>query len=162
MANDNESPVRSAAIQEVCDRLEPIRAGTEPPDPAKLFALFDRLPAVRVDDMIGDWQGELISRGHPAEARLHAMQWDGKRFLSANEVHPIISRNEHGERVINGVLGAASLREVVFRGVATATMIYDNAPVFDHFRRLGDDRVLGVMDQKGSDQWLFFCLRRIG
>ena len=49
----------------------------------------------------------------------------------------------------------------VYRGVVTATMVYDRHPIFDHFRRIADDRVLGVMDRKGDEAPLFFFLRRL-
>jgi hypothetical protein len=57
-------------------------------------------------------------------------------------------------------MGAASLRRVEYRGVVTATMAYDRHPVFDHFRQVDEDTVLGVMDRKGDAMPLFFYLRR--
>ncbi|WP_250463152.1 DUF4334 domain-containing protein [Microbulbifer litoralis] len=129
--------------------------------PADLFDFFDRLPAVSVEAMIGEWRGGILSRGHPVEEQLHAMQWDGKRFASADEVYPIISRDGQGARFVNDALGGASLREVVFRGLSSAAMIYDKSPVFDHFRRVDDDRVVGVMAQKGNGRPLFFYLERL-
>ena len=54
----------------------------------------------------------------------------------------------------------ASLRAVEHRGVVTATMVYDNHPVFDHFRRVDGATVLGLMDRKGEPAPLFFWLRR--
>jgi hypothetical protein len=58
-------------------------------------------------------------------------------------------------------MGQASLREVAYRGVVTATMVYDQHPIFDHFRRVSGDVVLGVMDRKGEEKSLFFWLRRL-
>ncbi|MCV7087939.1 DUF4334 domain-containing protein [Mycolicibacter hiberniae] len=54
----------------------------------------------------------------------------------------------------------ARLRTTRYRGVDTATMIYDQAPVNDVFRRLSDDAVLGAMDLRGSAQPYFFVLYR--
>lgn len=54
----------------------------------------------------------------------------------------------------------ARLRMVEHRGVATATMIYDARPITDHFRRIDDGTLLGVMDLRGLDQPFFFLLRR--
>lgn len=138
-----------------------LRDGDTAPDENVLFNFFDRLPAMPAERMLGDWTGGILSRGHPVESQLAAMRWDGKRFCGANEVYPIISRDERGHRVVNDILGAASLREVVFRGVATATMIYDKSPVFDHFRKVDDHLVVGVMDKKGNDSPLFFYLARL-
>ena len=41
-------------------------------------------------------------------------------------------------------------------------MVYDRLPIHDCFRRLDDDTVLGLMDQKGARQPFFFVLRRAG
>ncbi|CAJ1586868.1 DUF4334 domain-containing protein [[Mycobacterium] wendilense] len=52
------------------------------------------------------------------------------------------------------------LRMVEYRGVLSATMIYDALPINDHFRLIDDDTVLGVMDMRGLDRPLMFVLRR--
>lgn len=54
----------------------------------------------------------------------------------------------------------ARLRMVDYRGVPTATLIYDARPIHDHFRRLGADTLLGVMDLRGMERPFFFLLRR--
>ncbi|MGW0042520.1 DUF4334 domain-containing protein [Rhodococcus sp. NPDC003348] len=54
----------------------------------------------------------------------------------------------------------ARLRNTAFRGVDTATMIYDAHPINDVFRRIDDDTVIGWMDLRGSDRPYFFSLRR--
>lgn len=54
----------------------------------------------------------------------------------------------------------ARLRTTRFRGVDSATMIYDQAPVNDVFRRLSDDAVIGAMDLRGSSDPYFFVLCR--
>ncbi|MCK7597525.1 DUF4334 domain-containing protein [Microbulbifer sp. CAU 1566] len=131
------------------------------PQDIALFEFFDSLPAMPASRMLGDWTGGILSHNHPVEQQLAAMNWHGKRFSSANEVNPIISLDAAGNRIVNDILGTASLREVVFRGVATATMIYDKSPVFDHFRKVTEDLVVGVMDQKGNDRPLIFFLSRL-
>jgi hypothetical protein len=55
---------------------------------------------------------------------------------------------------------AARLRMTQYRGVLTATMIYDAQPINDAFRRIDDDTVLGVMDLRGLDRPFVFSLRR--
>ncbi len=57
---------------------------------------------------------------------------------------------------------SARLRMTSYRGVVSATMIYDHLPINDVFRKLDDDTVLGVMDFKGMEQPFFFLLRREG
>lgn len=54
----------------------------------------------------------------------------------------------------------ARLRMVECRGQATATMLYDDLPIADHFRKLNDNTVLGLMDLRGSDPF-FFTLTRV-
>lgn len=54
----------------------------------------------------------------------------------------------------------ARLRTTEYRGRDSATMIYDQAPVNDVFRRLSDDAVIGAMDLRGSRRPYFFVLRR--
>ncbi|MEC7118460.1 MAG: DUF4334 domain-containing protein [Pseudomonadota bacterium] len=54
----------------------------------------------------------------------------------------------------------ARIRMVDFRGKLSATMIYDHFPIFDIFRRIDDNTLLGVMDFKGIKQPFFFVLYR--
>ncbi len=75
----------------------------------------------------------MFRTGHPGEQQLEVIKWVGKRFHDENDVDPIISRAADGGREANAVLGKATLRLVRYRGVSTATMVYDQHPVFDHF-----------------------------
>ena len=54
----------------------------------------------------------------------------------------------------------ARLRTTRYRGVDTATMMYDQLPINDVFRRVSDDTVLGAMDLRGSSTPYFFVLHR--
>ena len=54
----------------------------------------------------------------------------------------------------------ARLRMTSYRGVVSATMLYDHLPIHDVFRRVDDDTVLGLMDMKGMERPFFFLLRR--
>jgi hypothetical protein len=58
----------------------------------------------------------------------------------------------------------ARLRTTEFRGVATATMIYDALPIHDIFRKVDADTALGLMDRRGDKApgYFFFVLRRDG
>ena len=56
---------------------------------------------------------------------------------------------------------AARVRLAEFRGVVTATMIYDSLPIQDVFRAAASDTLLGVMDLRGMAQPFFFALRRV-
>ena len=54
----------------------------------------------------------------------------------------------------------ARLRMVEYRGVSSATMIYDALPVLDVFRRVDAGTVMGAMDLRGPRAPFFFLLRR--
>jgi hypothetical protein len=58
----------------------------------------------------------------------------------------------------------ARLRMTEFRGVNSATMVYDAHPIHDVFRKVDDDTVLGLMDLRGdaAPGFFFFILRREG
>lgn len=52
---------------------------------------------------------------------------------------------------------------MVYRGVASAAMIYDDKPIFDHFRYVNEDTVLGAMDCPkimGKESTYYFFLTR--
>ena len=54
----------------------------------------------------------------------------------------------------------ARLRMTTYRGKSSATMIYDQLPINDVFRKIDQDAVFGVMDFKGMESPFFFILRR--
>ncbi|MDO7867066.1 DUF4334 domain-containing protein [Nocardioides jiangxiensis] len=53
----------------------------------------------------------------------------------------------------------ARLRNVEFRGVVTAAMVYDHLPIIDVFRRVDADTLLGVMDLRDSAPYVFVLER---
>lgn len=54
----------------------------------------------------------------------------------------------------------ARLRTTRYRGVDTATMLYDQLPINDVFRQLDEQTVIGAMDLRGLRNPYFFVLRR--
>lgn len=54
----------------------------------------------------------------------------------------------------------ARIRVVEFRGKHSVAMIYDDLPIYDHFRKIDERTVLGVMDLKGLNQFFFFALQK--
>lgn len=54
----------------------------------------------------------------------------------------------------------ARIRMMEYRQKISATMIYDNLPIHDIFRKVDDNTVLGLMDFKGMKQPFFFLLNR--
>ncbi|WP_342561238.1 DUF4334 domain-containing protein [Paenibacillus sp. FSL R7-0345] len=56
----------------------------------------------------------------------------------------------------------ARLRMVEHRGRVSAAMVYDQKAIIDHFRRIDEDTLLGVMDFKNQHELgFFFILRRV-
>ncbi|KAE8155118.1 hypothetical protein BDV25DRAFT_135161 [Aspergillus avenaceus] len=129
----------------------------------EVAALYDTLPSVTPDFLLGNWKGSVIYTGHKDIEILLAMKWDGKMFHSVDSVEPVVVLSEENSRVPMRELGGARIREVKFRGVVTAAMVYDQQPVIDYFRRLNDRTVVGVMEHKldNSDFGLSFILERI-
>ncbi len=54
----------------------------------------------------------------------------------------------------------ARVRMIEYRGKVSASMIYDNLPIYDTFRLIDSNTLLGVMDLKGMEQPFFFKLHR--
>lgn len=120
------------------------------------------------------------------------LRWAGKDFRGVDDVDPIMVLDEEGKRswseewghasvsrfpltcfavvrmVVWCVSGGATtdvrqLREMVFRGVASVAMIYDTKPIFDHFRYVDEDNVMGAMDAPkvmGDNGTFYFYLSK--
>ena len=50
---------------------------------------------------------------------------------------------------------------MVFCGVESTAMVYDNQPIVDHFRRIDDLKVMGAMTIKDAELIYFFELERV-
>ena len=153
------SPVPNEQLDAAVGELRALASANTAAALALVLELFDRLPAVAEDALLGEWSGTVIPTGHPGEQQLGALRWAGKTFRSRNDVDPIVSHNDTGAREANPVLGTASIRMVEYRGVVTATMVYDRHPIFDHFHGV-DGVLLGIMDRKGEPAPLAFLLER--
>ncbi|WP_335581567.1 DUF4334 domain-containing protein [Streptomyces sp. KLMMK] len=146
--------------QQVQEVLEAIASGAEY-DRAGLVDLFDRLEPVGIGLLIGTWRGGAFETGSENAEQLAKMRWYGKRFVDADHVEPLLCRDENGEVHSYEEMGLATLREVVHRGKQSTAMVYDQLPIIDHFRRLTDDVLLGVMDKKGDPVDFYFHLTRV-
>lgn len=143
-------------------------ADDEAPTPAALDALWADLEPASIDGVLGSWRGGDFATGHPAGALLEKIRWHGKRFDAPLEAHPLICRDDEGRLYANTAAaggGSASLWEVGFRGETTATMVYDAMAVFDHFKVVDDDTLMGIMNGKlepvfGTADPYYFWLER--
>ena len=127
--------------------------------------IYNALPPISTPTfMVGSWKGGSLDTGHPGHKMAGETRWAGKDFRSVDDVDPIINYNDNGDRVFDADWGHASLREMVYRGVASIAMIYDNKPIFDHFRYVDEDMVMGAMDapklKMEGGIYYFFLTRR--
>ncbi|XVV16344.1 DUF4334 domain-containing protein [Actinoplanes sp. CA-131856] len=136
---------------EARERLEAVRAAGGKVTIDELDAIWAALAPVRAEELIGSWAGSEFVSGHSFEGQLGRARWYGKTFTSVTDVAPLVCWNERGELEANEAMakGGASLWMVEFRGEVTATMVYDGRPVLDHFKRVDDTTLLGVMNGKG-------------
>jgi hypothetical protein len=140
--------------------LKAIHTG-EPIGDDFLLGLFDQLEGVSVDSMLGTWRGGVFHYDHPFGQQLLKINWYGKRFRGADDVEPLLVRTEGGDIESFERFGMARLRELRFRGTVSAAMLYDKRPLIDHFRRVTDDVVIGLADEKGKPATYFFHLTRV-
>ncbi|MEW2134840.1 DUF4334 domain-containing protein [Streptomyces sp. NPDC005435] len=116
----------------------------------ELDEIWAALETVRPEEILGEWKGDEFDNGHPLCGQLAAAGWYGKTFSAVKDAKPLIMRDESGELYSNTELGngEASLWMVEFRGEVTATMVYDGRPVFDHFKRVDENTLMGIMNGK--------------
>ncbi|KAJ5210064.1 hypothetical protein N7491_009876 [Penicillium cf. griseofulvum] len=114
---------------------------------SEIETAFNKLPALPLDFLHGEWKGGVFDTGHPGRDRLGDLNWVGKTFHSTENVDPIVVSKD-GKRVCDENWGHAVLREVRYRGVVSTAMIYNDHAIIDHFRYVNDDLVIGAMDTK--------------
>ncbi|MFI6879946.1 DUF4334 domain-containing protein [Streptomyces sp. NPDC050400] len=134
----------------VGERWRALRAAQGPHDPAELDALWADLDVVDAASVLGPWRGFALPTGHPIEKVLATSRWHGKRFDALDDATPLICRADDGSLYSDTEAGrgGASLWNVEFRGEVTATMVYDGMAVLDHFKRVDDTTLMGVMNGK--------------
>jgi hypothetical protein len=117
----------------------------------ELDQFWSTLAPATIDGMIGEWKGGDFFTGHKMNGQLEKAGWFGKTFKSAADVQPLVCLDADGNKFSNVAMGKgeASLWLEDFRGEVTATMVYDGQPVHDHFKRIDDDAVMGIMNGKG-------------
>lgn len=146
----------------------------EEKDAHMAFQLFDRLEPVELKSLIGVWEGKEFHTGHPLDGVLKKLNWYGKAFHDAENVDPLLFKGVKGNifavdpvplmdtrKLIKAAGGKARMRMMEYRGKVSGTMIYDNLPIHDHFRKVNDKLLLGVMDWKGKKQAYFFVLEKV-
>ncbi|PHH66854.1 hypothetical protein CDD82_1520 [Ophiocordyceps australis] len=140
------------------------QSGTIPPKEAA--AVFSALKPIKPEFLTrghGEWKGNHVNTGHPASKKLQDMNWVGKTFCSIEHVHPVVVKDQDGQRKPNLDWGGARLREVKYEDTVTAAMIYDNFAIIDLFHYVSEDMVAGIMDSKefNKDGTFYFYLSRL-
>ncbi|WP_062969306.1 DUF4334 domain-containing protein [Nocardia gamkensis] len=136
---------------------------------AELDALWADLPVARAADILGEWKGAAFPTEHPLRKALSVNRWYGKTFHSVLDAKPLICRAEDGSLFSNVELGGggeATLWNIEFRGEVTATMVYDSRPVFDHFKWLDENTLMGIMNGRpevvlAHGEHFYFLLERV-
>jgi hypothetical protein len=85
-----------------------------------------------------------------------------RRFPGLVRAPLVVGVARFGFRLLATQAPKARLRMTTFRGVSSATMLYDAHPILDVFRKVDDDTVIGAMDLRGDamPNLFFFSLRR--
>lgn len=137
-------------MSDVYERWQALRAAPGPLDPDELDAVWADLDVVESSAILGSWRGFAFPTGHPIGKRLTKTRWYGKRFDALHDAKPLICRAEDGSLYSDtkSGKGEAGLWQVEFRGEVTATMVYDGMPVLDHFKRVDDNTLMGIMNGK--------------
>lgn len=136
--------------------------------------LYDNLEAVHLEDLIGTWKGSEFRTGHSLDGVLTKLNWYGKAFHDAENVDPLLFEFPDGEisavdpvpmmdkrNLLKATGGKARIRMMQHRGVLSAAMIYDNLPIHDHFRKVNERVLLGLMDWKSDKGPFFFILEKV-
>jgi len=133
---------------------------------AELDEFWATLAPATIGGMIGEWKGGEFLTGHKMNGQLEKARWFGKTFTSASDVQPLVCVDADGKKFSNVAMGKgeASLWLEDFLREVTATMVYDGQPVHDHFKKIDDDAVMGIMNGKGvldDGRYYYFYLERV-
>lgn len=132
---------------------------------SELDEFWAELAPATIDGMLGEWKGGEFQTGHKMNGQLEKAGWYGKTFRSVRDVQPLVCLDADGNKFSNVEMGKgeASLWLEDFRGEVTATMVYDGQPVHDHFKKIDDAAVMGIMNGKGvrdNGKYYYFYLER--
>lgn len=105
----------------------------------------------------------VFERSNGALVRLNPiwfpMKYAGRSRLSMSALGRLMF--DLGSRVLKTNKSRARLRMTEYRGKVSATMVYDQKAINDVFRKVDENRVLGVMDLKAEGyRPFFFVLER--
>jgi len=126
-----------------CDELDQFFAGLEPVD---------------IDETLGEWRGGYLKGWKFFFRNFILFKWLGKHFISAEKAKAQVW-SVLGFKISFG-LGNSRLRRIEFRDKVSTALIYNYLPLIDHFRKVDDKILMGIMEIKGRIQ-VYFYLQRI-
>ena len=147
--------------------------GAKPLETEKFLELFGELEPVSIDSMMGLWRA--VGFGRPPADRTPALPAPGplpqregigmnkiygKRFITRDDVEPVVCFADDGTLVGSADFGVARLREFSFLGRSSAGLVYDQRPWIDYFRKLDDNTGVAAIDVKGRPMGMGFFLVR--
>ena len=122
-----------------------------------------------------NWFGKRFHPDQKADALL--FQWQPRRLVAiepsyfpievAIRLAPIgyssLARKvfAYGQRFLRARGTTASLTLRASQYDDTAAMVYDKQPITDYFRRIGENKLAGMMVAKGDERHYFFSLERV-
>jgi hypothetical protein len=77
-------------------------------NPTYIDQIFQKLKSIKPDNLMGEWDGFIISTGHPFKSELEEINWLGNTFDSKDDVVPLIVA-KNGNRVRFENCGGASV-----------------------------------------------------
>jgi len=142
----------NAVEEQVLQLIEQSKQGAI--DSAVLMPLYKQLEPVSLEFMLGTWHGSLFN-GQSGDG------WWGKNMISAEHVQPLLFQRPDGSVYSNEVWGLAHLKLGVFDGLSeTAMLVYNDKPLYDYFRRVTDETVIGLTPAAAAGTDFFFQLTR--
>ncbi|WP_173512498.1 GXWXG domain-containing protein [Sinorhizobium psoraleae] len=111
-------------------------------------------PDMRADALLFNTYGNLLVPIDPSPIPLHL----AFRFHRLGRTSAARNLFSHLVKHLRARGPTAILRTSRFRDRTSAAMLYDRKPIIDHFRRIGPERVLGLMAVEGDDRCFFFQL----
>lgn len=127
----------------------------------ELEEFFDSLSVITNDEILGKWKGGYIKSGGIVDLTLKDFGfygWIGKSFYSDDKVSALMHKFL-GFKFNIPLIGKAHIREISFRGKVSTAMIYNRLPITDHFRRIDENTLMGVMDLKGKIIIYFYLFK---
>lgn len=143
---------KEAAITKIKDMIASGEAYTV----EDIMPHYDQLDPVDLDFMLGTWKGGKFDGGKEPDP----INWYGKRFNSRDDVEPLLAQKPDGTIYSFDMWGMAVMREINYRGKVSASLIYNQKPIMDYFRKIDDNTLIGLGEVKGNPHFFFYLMRQ--